>query len=228
MSFDIGIWRSMRPLSSEEAADTYRKICTGLGAVVESDAWVGAFYRNLIAEFPPLEELADEELDSSPWNGSPEVTDAYVIMNIDWSRAGEIEDYVRQSADRHGLLYFDPQAGQVYNSSEMGGEYPFRFQFCDGGRIVDPRPEDLRDLLQRLSSTNWYAWLEHRPGEFIQVGIGENAHAPVGTFALEYREGGPSRHYRQVTNDVDFVVEAFKGFVVGSSDWKNSPLWLRI
>jgi hypothetical protein len=224
MSFDLYVWREVQPITAERASRVHGQLAGGHTDLVEPDPRVDAFYRELIARFPPLEDLSDEELDSSPWSVSP--GDAgrypgmplrYVGASIRWSRAQDVSAHMVHLAKRHGLVCFDPQAGRVHNPAEPAPAGGARLTFCDGSAVEDPSPADLRPLLRRLSARNWYAVLERQSGWFLQVGVGPNAGGvPPGQFALEYQEGAIDRHYRAVVGSVDDVAAVFEAFATGA------------
>lgn len=56
---------------------------------------------------------------------------------------------------------------------------------------------------------------------------GPDADAPEGTYALEYREGSPERHYRALVDNLDDIVAAFTGFASGEDGWKSAREWTR-
>jgi hypothetical protein len=47
----------------------------------------------------------------------------------------------------------------------------------------------------------------------------------AGKFAVEYRHGGPDRHFRCVVDTIDDVVRVFVAFASGSDHWKTLLLW---
>ena len=163
-----------------------------------------------------MESLADEELESSPWSMTPEISASHVIVTISWSRAQEVAEFVLRAAAARGLVCFDPQASVVHNPPARAVAGGLRLEFCDGSVVEHPDLAALGTLLQALSAQNWYACLESRPGWFVQVGIGPNAgNVPAGKFALEHREGAPERHRRTLVTSLADVVAAFEGFASG-------------
>jgi hypothetical protein len=129
----------------------------------------------LLGRFPALENLAAKGLEASPWNMTPEVSASHVIMTISWSRAQEVAKFVLGRAAARGLVCFNPQASVVHNPPGQAVADGLRLEFGNGGVVDQADPAALGTLLQALSSRNWYACLESRPGWFVQVGIGPNA-----------------------------------------------------
>lgn len=228
MSFDLYIWREQHPITAEHANTICQELAEGRDDAVEPDTRVLAFHQELTDQFPDLESLSDEELESSPWNMNPDATSSRVILCMGWSSADEVSQLILELADRHGLVCFDPQGGQIHNPTQALTAGGLRLEFCDGSQINDPSREDLRVHVQRLSAKNWYAVLERRPGWFVQVGIGPFAgNVPPGKFALEYCEGAPDRHYRVLVDNLDDVLALFEGFATGDEAWKTAYSWTK-
>jgi hypothetical protein len=226
VSFDLYVWHQAQPLTADRAARIYHQLAQGKADTVLPGPEISAFHRDLTTRFPDLERLDDEGLDSSPWAMSPTVEPSHVITMIGWSRAQEMTAVIVELAAQHGLICFNPQVGQVYHPPKILQSNGLHLDFCDGGRINAPGPDDLDQHLRQLSDRNWYACLEGESGWFVQVGIGQNAgRVAAGQFALEYREGSSERHYRTVVASLDDVVRAFSGFAVGDELWKSSFSW---
>jgi hypothetical protein len=227
VSFDLYVWGSPSPVTSGQAERICQELAAGDASSVGGDGRVPGFVQELLGRFPALEGLAAEDLEASPWDVTPEVSASHVIMTISWSRAQEVAEIVLGLAATRGLVCFDPQASVVHNPSGQADR--LRLQFADGGLVDRPDPAALGTLLQALSSRNWYACLESRPGWFVQVGIGPNAgNVPAGKFALEYREGAPERHRRALVASLADVVAAFEGFASGDPAWTDSFSWSQL
>lgn len=225
MSFDLWVWREDDPVTAGQALVKYRWLTaeedwSGPEPEMVPDDRVGAFHAEICRVHPPLEELVDGE---SPWSMSPFlVPDNYVALCMGYSHAPKAALTIIETAERHGLVCFDPQAVHVHNPPEIVDRDGPHLVFCDGGAVNRPRSEDLPRLLSEVDEANWFACLEVRPGWYVQVGLGERAGGtPDGTYGVEYREGSPDRHFRRVTGDFDAVVDAFRGFADGREDWKS-------
>ena len=101
------------PISSEEAAHQYH-LLKEVGSERRFDDNIYAFYSRLIGLYPEVETLSEEELDGSPWACSMEVSGSHVIMAIMLEQSEKVVPQVLALAEEHGLVCFDPQAGQVY------------------------------------------------------------------------------------------------------------------
>ncbi|MDA2807570.1 hypothetical protein [Nocardiopsis suaedae] len=235
MSFDLGVWRETRPLTSPHALRTYRWLCGDERAAdvgredlgIETDERVDAFRDDLLSEYPPLEGLAEADAEASPWSMTPEhVPGLFVITTMGFSDAPKAAPFIVELAETHGLVCFDPQAMRIHNPEEIVAPDGSRLDFRDGGIVADPRPDELPALLGQVDHRNWFACLETRPGWFMQVGVGERAgRLPDGVFGLEYREGSADRHFRVLVSDPDEMVHAFQGYAEGHERWKDALDW---
>jgi hypothetical protein len=111
--FYLGVWNCLTPISSEEAAHQYN-LLKEVGSERRFDENIYAFYSRLIGLYPEVETLSEEERDDSPWAASMEVSDSHVIMAIVPEQSKKVVPQVLALAEEHGLVCFDPQAGQVY------------------------------------------------------------------------------------------------------------------
>jgi hypothetical protein len=114
MSFDLGVWHSDGPLTDQEAGDLYVKLCEQTWIPIEENAAVAAFYAELTNRYPEIDTLPEEGLDNCPWSCAHDRSGLHVLMAMVWSRCGEIAPQVRELAEKHGLVCFDPQESKVY------------------------------------------------------------------------------------------------------------------
>lgn len=228
MSFDLYFWGSPKPVTTEQAAQICQNLAQEQTRDVHADPQVEAFYQQIIARFPALEGLGDDDLEASPWSMSPQPSPSHLITSVRWPQAEEFARWAIPLAAGYGLVCYDPQGGQVHNPPAPSPAGHLRLEFCDGGVIDDPSPTELPGLLNLISDSNWYACLQGRPGWFVQVGIGPRAGAPDGQYAVEFREGTPDRHYRTVLGGLDEVASVFHGFATADQSWKDSVAWTRL
>ncbi|MCA2224417.1 hypothetical protein [Nonomuraea aurantiaca] len=111
MSFDLAFWRQKPVPTVEEAAQIYDQLADGLSGAVEVSSAVEDFHKAVISVFP---DLAEENMDESPWTSPLYVTSECVIAAISWSRSGEVSSVLLDLASRHGLIAYDPQEQVVY------------------------------------------------------------------------------------------------------------------
>ena len=112
MSCDLGVWYPDRVLSSEEAGKRYARLCEGdVSDVVEHPA-VTAFYDELVANHPEIDDIPEERVDDHeycPWSIAMDRSPGHVIMCCVWSRADYVRGLVAELAIKHGLVLYDPQ-----------------------------------------------------------------------------------------------------------------------
>lgn len=113
MSFDLAVMHVEEPLDAAQAVKIYRSLCEGESDALRPSERISHFYKELVAHYPPLEELSDEEVDNSPWSVSPDISDGAVVVSIVWSRAADMDVYVKDQAAKHELLCYDPQENTV-------------------------------------------------------------------------------------------------------------------
>lgn len=226
MSYDLYLWHSPKPVTAQQAMAICHQLAASQGDCVVPHNAVLAFYQDLIARFPPLESIADDELESSPWNMSPDATPSRVILVIGHSRVGQVGLTVEELAAQHGLVCFDPQSAVVHHPPLTRAPGSLLLESGNGSVVIDPSPEDLRSQLGHLSRTNFFAYLEREEGWFVQIGIGEHAgNVPDGKFALEYREGDADRHFRVLVDRLDDAVALFEDFAAGRDSFKTAFAW---
>ncbi|MFB8085982.1 hypothetical protein [Streptomyces sp. NPDC055992] len=210
MSFDLGVWSEETRPSRTAAAETLRRLCADEPAVVRPAAAVRGFHAALVAEFPEIEDDAD---DSSPWSAGLDVGDGFVLMPMQWGRAAEVAPRVIELAGEHGLVCFDPQVGVVHVPPALRTAGALGLQSCAGLPVSDPDLETVERAVRRLSAENWFVILEDPSGRFVQAGTGARAGAAAGGYAVEHRDGSPEQHYRCVLQDREQVVSVFADFV---------------
>ena len=128
MSCDYGVWFPHRKLSDDEAGELYVRLCEGDVAGVVPHPAVGAFYDELTATHPEIDTVTDEQLDDKdlcPWSCALDRSDGHVIMSCVWSKADDVGQLVASLADRHGLVFYDPQSERVRFPGEARAKKPW-------------------------------------------------------------------------------------------------------
>lgn len=224
MSFDLWVWREEQPVTADAALLKYRWLTSeeewsGPEPEMVHDDRVGAFHAEILSVYPALEDVAEGD---SPWSMTPSLEPSgCVAMCMGYAESGEAAPVIVETAMRHGLVCFDPQVVRVHNPPEIVNSDGLHLVFFDGGTVNEPSSQDLPRLLRLITDRNWFAYLDARPGWYVQAGLGERAGgAPEGMYGVEYREGSADRHFRYVTGDFGEMVNAFQGFVDGRDDWK--------
>lgn len=95
----------------------------------------------------------------------------------------------------------------------------------DGEPGVDTvTSDDVRDALLRLRPTGpRFAVLDIRFNHYIQTRVLDS-----GQYTLEYREGGPDRHYKADPQPRDAVIDAFGDYLAGDNRWRTAFEWRRL
>jgi hypothetical protein len=112
-------------------------------------------------------------------------------------------------------------------SPDVSSDIVLRLDSCDGSEAIGPDAGEIERQVRRLSPANWYIVLEREESTYVQAGLGPDADAPEGRYALEYREGSPERHYRALVDNLDDIAAAFTGFASGEDGWKSARGWTR-
>lgn len=90
---------------------------------VDRDERIEAFVADITARWPQIDDMPEEDVDECPWNVAFDQSPGHVISAIAWSRVEEVVPVFVETAHRHGLLVFDPQADALY-APEGGGDQP--------------------------------------------------------------------------------------------------------
>lgn len=214
MSFDLGFWWEGQEISPDEAARKYLAMVEGDTRVVSEHPALEGFYGALTSRYPDLDE---ENLETSPWAVSLYRTGECVITSISYSRQWEVCDFVLELAREYGITSYDPQSQQVHFP---GDGSLATLELANGAVIKGANLSDVIGALRVLSEQDWYVILETEPGKYIQVGLGETAGAPAGSYALEFREGSNDQHIRAITGELVDVIDAFSGFFSDDFSWR--------
>lgn len=213
MSYDLAVWEGDRPADDAAAAAEFERlyeVYVASGTAAPAAARVVAYARALLDRYPDIGTEAGED---SPWSTAPllgEVTGPLMYFPMVWSRCEEVSAWAVEVAREHGLVCFDPQWNQL--RPPAGTAWRFELTSERGRPLRDPDPEALRRAVVRVSRDN-PAVLRRADGWYVQVGLGYGARA--GWYALERQEGGPDRHFRTETSDIQEVVKAFIAFLDG-------------
>lgn len=238
MSFDLAVWWEPGPITAQRAQAIYYWLI-GEGDDLDSSNFdlrshdaVAAFEEALIEQFPRIGDVAEEDLDATPWSMDPWFAPDHVLLTIRWAWADELSAVVRNLATEHGLVVWDPQARKVHQIDDLepGSTRPV-LTLCDGSLVDAPTPAEVARAIGTLSKDNWFAILDKGDEVYLQVGVGGGegvGDLPAGRYNLERRDGAADRHYRHETDNVGTVLRAFQGFAVGHVDWAADVTWERM
>ena len=177
-SFYLGVWKSLTVISDEEAGRQYGVLRKIQAAADGFNAEVYAFYSRLIGLYPEIDLLSEDELDDSPWASSPEMSGTHVIMAIVAEKIEKVVPQILGLAEQHGLVCFDPQAGQVYLPPHLAAKQ---------GGAGAPRTWSARSEPKRTDAeTKWMP----RAGEVVEVERNPGDFTPPDYVILEIASDG--------------------------------------
>ena len=118
MSYDLAVWEGERPTDSGDAGQIFLRMYDRYigGEMSPPTPKIAGFVQALLAEYPDLTELDDDQVDESPWADGPLIGDAsgpLLYFGVVNSRSDEMQSLVATKAREHGLVCFDPQAEEV-------------------------------------------------------------------------------------------------------------------
>lgn len=116
MSFDLAVWHTDEPLTSERAAEIYLRLCHDWPYLNGNSAAVTAFYEELTGRWHEIDIIPEHHIgdfDHCPWSCALSRSGMAVVMTCVWSEAAAVAEFVERLARKHGLLLFDPQSNRV-------------------------------------------------------------------------------------------------------------------
>jgi hypothetical protein len=114
MSYDLAVWQGDVPPNDREAARAHERLYE---QYLDGDELVPA--ASSIADFVAAltERWPDRDTgDDTPWASTPLIRGAsgpYIYIGLAWSSADVASAFVAETANAHGLICFDPQAGSL-------------------------------------------------------------------------------------------------------------------
>ena len=113
MSYDIAVWESDRPSDDAEALKVYEAMWEKYeDAAPPPSPAILEYARALTAKYPDLDDLSDDEVDTSPWADSPlegNIMGPFFYFAMTYSGAERALPFVAETARARGLVCFDPQ-----------------------------------------------------------------------------------------------------------------------
>lgn len=116
MSYDLGVWYPHQRLSNTEAGQIYVALCESRPTPLQAHAAVEAFYNELCALFPEIDDIPEDRLDDHdycPWSCAHDRSDAHVIMCCVFSQADNVDRLVHNLTRKHGLAVYNPQSETI-------------------------------------------------------------------------------------------------------------------
>jgi len=118
MSCDHSVWFPYKRLSDAEAGALHSALCEGETSGVQSHPAIDAFYDELVAKHPQIDEISEDQIDDHdlcPWSIAFDRSEGHIIMCSVWSKADYVAGLLKSLAQKHGLALYDPQAGIVHH-----------------------------------------------------------------------------------------------------------------
>lgn len=128
MSCDYAVWYPHKRLSDVEAGALYLALCDGDTSGVREHPAVDAFYAELVAKHPQIDDLPEGQLDDHdlcPWSIAFDRSPGHLIMCCVWSKADDVGDLLKTLAIKHGLALYDPQSDRIHYPDAPGPARPW-------------------------------------------------------------------------------------------------------
>jgi len=145
-----------------------------------------------------------------------------VIIGTDQPEDGLLRYLLLEAMDRD-LAVYDINLFRLYDPR---GRIDIDVELPDDVTLPYLTPALLRDLVLRPT------WpLADQP--YFAVARGEHEYVQTyrtddGTYALEYRDGGPDAHFKYRTTDIGLVADVMWGWVTRDASWRTAVAWTRL
>ena len=116
MSCNYSVWHTSKRLTAAEAGELHIRLCEGDTSGVTSHSGIQAFYAELTAQHPEIDDVTEEQLedkDLCPWSVAFDRSDGHLMMCCIWPKTDYVGQLVKPLAAKHGLAFYDPQAEWV-------------------------------------------------------------------------------------------------------------------
>ena len=128
MSGDFAILSLEKRLSNAEAGELYGALCEGESAGVVPSPAIDAFYSELTARHPEIDDIDEEEIDNldlCPWSIAFDRSPGHLIICCVWPKASYVEALLTKLAGKHGLALYDPQKEAILYPNGSDGKKPW-------------------------------------------------------------------------------------------------------
>jgi|ERR1700677_686781 len=222
MSFDLAVWRATgQQITAAEAAQFYSELCSRPFQSFIAGRDIMEFVDSVVQRFCAKHAATD-----LPWAAEPDIGEDCAIMPIQSTLAERVLPIVRDLARDHGFVFFDPQTSTVCQPAAGSvSDNPVTLELADGRVITDPDLDLVRNSVRSISGENWFVILERCHNFYLQAGYGDRAGAPGGQYVIEYRDGGPDKHWRALLSTPDKLPAVFSDYLQGETDWISRFSW---
>jgi hypothetical protein len=121
MSCDYSVWHTSTRLNAAQAGQLHLQLCEGDTSGVVPHPGIDAFYRELTAQHPEIDDVPEERIDDKdmcPWSAAFDRSEGHIIMCCIWPKADYVGDLVGRLAAKHGLAFYDPQSERIVYPGE--------------------------------------------------------------------------------------------------------------
>jgi len=219
MSFDLAVWYEGTPVSHGDAAAKYELLHRNVDVGLAEHPGLAALYADLVARYPTRGCASDVDHDQVIWSAESKIVAHAVRLSIAVAAVALVHPVVEELAEREGLACFDPQQSRVRLPSAM------RLLQMYGGlvqAVTEPNVQRVAQAVVQTAHARSHLVLEKGTERYVQV-----SPALHGTFGVEYREGGPERHFRFETGDLSEVKDIFESYTRGDDGWRHQHGWTR-
>ena len=178
------VWKVPVVATGEEADELVRRSYREGDVIFERSPDVLRFYDELTERYPPLESFPESELAAGTaityWSDSPERSDRFVAMSLQWRVPDDVVEFIGDLATKHGLVLFDPAGPDVHRPGVPDERTPFGVAGAVQATVVG-----LAGLL--LAIVAWFLSIPIVSGILIVIGL-FLALMAVYTLVHEFRE----------------------------------------
>ena len=213
MGFDLALWYEASPISHREATEKYGILLRNEDVGLAEYPGLAVIYADLTTRYPAPNSVVDMDHSETIWSAEPRIVANAVRLSIAIPAVARVSRDVQELAEREGVVCFDPQRGRVRLPSAM------RLLQLYGGvveAVTEPSLELVAQAVAQTASARSHLVLERGTELYVQVGP-----ALHGTFGVEYRDGGPERHFRYETSDLSEVRNIFDSYARGAEGWRQ-------
>lgn len=110
MSIDIAIWRTEKPIGDVAAAKLYARVVEGDLSGLQPHPSLEAFYKDLVARFPEIDDTPPGKIDDCPWSRRIDRSSVHLIVSTPFSirqaLAQAVGDFIGELQMKHGLTAY--------------------------------------------------------------------------------------------------------------------------
>lgn len=222
MNFQLGVWFAERPLSLGAAGEIFDRVLEGKPPELPASPFLKAFFNQLIARYPTLENWPDENVTECPWAEQPRFNPRYMIFTIMPAHAETLEAVIIDHATIHKLTVYDPQTPDLHLPPELEIETFWRLE-ADGIETVDPTVADIHRALEALKDDGEsYLVLFESALAFMQVMLQGSE------YQLEFVDKETMDPYCAYTPDRALAARVLADYRAENPAWRDALPWREI